>query len=428
VPGVIGQAGSGALWSFIAAAVVGVFMAFVYAELSSAFPFTGGEYSIVGRALGRLPGFLVLGLMLVTQLFIIAVIALGVGIYLAVLFPNLHAPTVAAVTVLLAVLVGVLDIKLNAVVTGVFLAIEMLALVVLSGLGFLHTERSVGDLLAHPMVLGADGSALVPAAVGLIGAATAVAIFSYNGYGSAVYFGEETRDARRSIAKAILWALVITVAAEMIPLIAVLMGAPSLSDLLGSDNMMEYFITARGGDTLNTVLSLGIVVAIVNAVIAILLITSRMVFSTGRDNAWPASVSRGLASISPRFGTPWVATVLTGIFAAAMCYVPEKTLFVLTGTALVVVYAALALSVIQGRRNHSTDSGTYKMPLYPLPPVLALIALGYVAYQSAKDPVIGRPSLIVTVVIIVVSAAYYLGVLRRKGTWVLHGSTEDSTQ
>src|SRR5512143_2309045 len=53
-PGVIGQAGSGAFISFVAAAVVGIFMALVYAELSSAFPLSGGEYAIIGRAVGPL--------------------------------------------------------------------------------------------------------------------------------------------------------------------------------------------------------------------------------------------------------------------------------------------------------------------------------------------------------------------------------------
>lgn len=424
VPGVVTSAGTGALWSFIAATVVGVFMAFVYAELSSAYPLAGGEYSIVGRTLGRLPGFLVLGLMLVTQVLIIAVIALGVGTYLSVVIEGLHPPTVAAVTCLVAVLVGVLDIKINAVVTGVFLGIEMLALVVLSGLGLLNTERSVGDLLSNPVVAG-DGGALVPASIGLIGAATAVAIFSYNGYGSAVYFGEETRNARHNIARAILWALGITAAAEMIPLIAVLLGAPSLEGLFGAENMMEYFVTEVGGSGLNTALSLGVVVAIVNAVIAILLISARMMFSTGRDKAWPAPINRRLGSIHPRFGTPWTATIVTGVAAAAVCYVDFTTLLVVTGTSLVVVYAALAVAVMAGRRNGSTRRGTYRMPLFPLPPLVALAALAYVVYQNAKDPVIGRPSLLVALGVIVVSGVYYVAVLRRRGTWELQGELEE---
>jgi amino acid transporter len=48
-PGIIQAAGTGALLSFLAAAVIAVFMAFVYAELASAYPLTGGEYAIVGR-------------------------------------------------------------------------------------------------------------------------------------------------------------------------------------------------------------------------------------------------------------------------------------------------------------------------------------------------------------------------------------------
>jgi amino acid permease len=127
-PGVITQAGTGAFLSFAAAGVVGVFMAFVYAELSSAFPLTGGEYAIVGRTLGRLPGFMVMVLILVTQLLILAVIALGVGTYLEVVFPGLPGPVVAAAVCLLAAAAAVLDIKVNAWLTGIFLAIEMLAL------------------------------------------------------------------------------------------------------------------------------------------------------------------------------------------------------------------------------------------------------------------------------------------------------------
>jgi amino acid transporter len=423
-PGVLGQAGSGAFWSFVIAGVVGVFMAFVYAELASAYPLSGGEYAIVGRTLGRLPGFVTLGLLLITQLLIIAVIALGVGTYLSVIFPNLDAPTVAAVTTVLATVLAVFDIKVNAWVTGVFLAIEMVALIVVSALGLFHPARSLGDLLVHPVVAGAGGT-LAPAAVGVIGAATAVAIFSYNGYGSAVYFGEETKDAHRGIARVILWALVITIIAELVPVTAVLIGAPSLGQLFGADNMMAYFITSLGGSGLNTAISLAIALAILNAVLAIILITARMMFSTGRDAAWPAPVSRALASIHPKFATPWIATIVVGVIAAALCYANEQFLLVTTATTIVAVYAALCLSVVNGRRNGSTAHAAYRMPLFPVAPILALAALGYVVYENALDPKVGRPSLYVTVGIGVVSAAYYLLVLRRRGTWELRGPVDE---
>ncbi|RKT55417.1 APC family permease [Saccharothrix australiensis] len=422
-PGVVGQAGSGALWSFLVAAVVGVFMAFVYAELASAYPLSGGEYAIVARTLGKLPGFVTLGLLMVTQLLIIAVIALGVGTYLEVLFPGLSGPVVAAVATAGATVLAVFDVQLNAWITGVFLAIEMVALVVVSALGLVDPARSLGDLLANPVA--ASGGVVGPASAGLVAGAAAVAIFAYNGYGSAVYFGEETSDAHRGIARAILWALGITVASELIPVTAVLVGAPSLEGLFGAENMMSHFVTARAGSTVNAVISLAVALAILNAVLAIILITSRMVFSTGRDAAWPGAISRGLAAIHPRTGTPWVATLATGAFATALCFADKDFLLVVTATSIVAVYVALCLAALNGRRNRTTAHAAYRMPWFPVAPVLALAALAFVVWQNALDPAVGRPSLAITAGIAVVAALYYLLVVRRRGAWDLKGPEDE---
>jgi amino acid transporter len=414
-PGVIGQAGTGAIWSFLAAGVVGVFMAFVYAELASAYPLTGGEYAIVGRTLGRLPGFVIMGLMLVTQVIIIAVIALGVGIYLSAVFPGLNGPVAAAVTVVLAAVFGVLDVRINAWVTGIFLAIEILALVIVSFLGFVNVER---PLFAEPVA----GSPPAAVTIGVIGAATAIAIFAYNGYGSAVVLGEETSDASRGIARTILWALVITIIAELVPVTAVLLGAPSLDALFSAENMMEYFITAHAGSGLNKVISLAIALAIINAVLAILLLTARLFFSTGRDAVWPAPANRALGAIHPRFHTPWVATLVVGALSAAACFIDLDVLLVLTGSSLILVYASLCIAALVGRRNGSTAHAAYRMRWFPIPPLLALVALGYVTYQTARDPEIGRPSLLVTLGILVVAGIYYLA---RRRNWTLRGPDDE---
>ncbi|WP_166356299.1 APC family permease [Phytoactinopolyspora limicola] len=423
-PGVIGQAGTGAFYSFVGAGVVGIFMAFVYAELSSAYPLTGGEYAIVGRTLGRLPGFMILGLLLVIQVFIIAVIALGVGVYLGVLFDGLNVAIVGAITALACAGIGMLGIRFNAAVTGAFLVIEMIALVVLAALGIVRIERPITELLTNPVVLDAGGM-LVPASAGLITGATAVAIFAYNGYGSAVYMGEETRDASRGIARAILWALGITVTFELIPVTAVMLGAPSLEDLLGAGNMMEYFLLERGGETLNTIMSLAVALAIINAVLAIMLFAARLLYSTGRDHAWPRPVSDALARIHPKYRSPWVATLVVGVVAAAVCFMDETLLLVATGTGLVVIYGSLCLAALVGRRNGSTAHGAYKMPWFPLPPLIGIGALLYVIYESARDPEIGRPSLFVSLGVLTVSALYYLLVIRRRRQWVLRGAADE---
>lgn len=423
VPGILGTSGSGAFLSMCLGAIVGVFMSLVYAELGSAYPLSGGEYAIVGRVMGPFAGFIVLGVNLVGSVLIPAVFALGVSSYLTAIDPTIPEIPTAIGTIILTTILAVLNIKTNALVTGIFLSIEILAMIVLVALGFLHVSRPITDIIMHPVVL--SGTSLISAPISMIGMATSVAIFAYNGYGSAVYFGEETPDAKRHIARAVLWALVITVISELLPLTAVLMGAPDLKAFLGSSNMFGDFIAARGGNVLGTAISLGIALAIFNAVIACILVAARFTFSTGRDNVWPAPVSRALALTHSRFHSPWVATLVCGVLAALACLVNENVLFVVTGTGIIVVYAALCLAVLVGRRRGTIAHGHYRMPFFPLAPIAALLMMVYVVYTNWLDPVIGRPSLITTVAIIILSAGYYALVLRRRGVWVLEGPKED---
>lgn len=423
VPGVIALAGTGSFLSFVLAGVIGLFMAFVYAELSSAYPTAGGEYTMIGRTLGRFWGFVTLVLVFVSIVLIIAVVALGVGTYLGVLMPNLNAQWVGVATIILAGVVAALRIKLNAFVTGIFLGIEMLALVILTVLGFIHVERPLSSLFTTPQILDTS-NALVPASAGLILAATAVAIFAYNGYGAAAYFGEETQDAKRNIGKVVVWALVITVAAELIPLTAVLLGSPDLVGLLSAPQKIEYFLEARGGHTLTVLVSLAIAVAIFNAVIAIVLQAARLLFSSGRDKTWFGPINNAVASVHGTYASPWIATVVVAVLAAAACFIDINLLLVVSGTSLVVIYALLCLGVIAGRRSGATANGHYRMPFFPVPAVLAFLALVYVAYQNLLDASFGRPSLMATLAIMAVAAVYYMVFLARRADWTMHAPEE----
>src|SRR5277367_1091395 len=167
VPGIVRQAGTGALLSFTAAALVSLLIAYVYAELCSAFPLTGGEYAIVGRVLGPFPGFIVLGVNLLVLLLNMSVIALGLGPYLAPVIGDVSPAWTAVISVIFTTLCGILNIRTNALITGAFLALEVLALVILTVLGMLHPVRAIGPMLTHPVVL--SNGHLVPAGLAALG-------------------------------------------------------------------------------------------------------------------------------------------------------------------------------------------------------------------------------------------------------------------
>ena len=90
----------------------------MYAELSSAFPLTGGEYAIVGRTLGPLAGFVILGLNLVVLLLNISVVALGLGSYIGAILPGTSLVYDALACVVFTTLCAILNVRTNALITG----------------------------------------------------------------------------------------------------------------------------------------------------------------------------------------------------------------------------------------------------------------------------------------------------------------------
>ena len=423
VPGVLQQAGTGAFLSMAATALVSLSVAFVYAELSSAFPIAGGEYSMVGKTLGPAAGFVTLMMTAVGNMLGPAVLSLGAATYVGALVPGLDPRTVGISIIVATTLLGILHIRTNAWVTGIFLLLELLALLVLVVLGFSHIHRPLTELAFHPVALSAGS--LGPATLSMLGFSAAASVFAYNGYGAAVYFSEEMHEAPRLVARTILWALILTVATELVPVTAVLMGAPDMRALLGDQSPFSYFVLRMGGPVLNVAVSVGIALAIVNAVLATIMQNGRFFFSTGRDSTWHGRINDAFTRTHRRFNSPWIGTLASGASAIAMCFLGMQLLLVLTGTGIVLIYAAVSVGALVGRRSGKTVHAPYRMPIFPLVPIFALVALAFVIVASWLDPSVGRPSLIINVVLIAAALAYYRFVLARRGAWELKGPEDE---
>lgn len=422
-PAVINGIGGAAVLSYTIAAVIGIAVALCYAELSSAYPITGGEYTFVARTLGRPAGFALFVQTLVSAVLITAILAEGAGTYLAVLWPHLNGKAVGIVIIIAATIAACFSIRLNAFVTGVVLLLEVAALTVVAVLGFLHISQPISTMWTATTV--DDGGVLVAASAGLVVSYTATALFAYNGYGTAVCFAEETRQASRTIGRAILWSLAITVLTQLIPLIAVVLGSPNMTEMVGSDDPLTYFLQSRGGAAVNDLVSLGIAIAIINAVLAGTLQHARKVYSSARDRSWPDVINSPLERVHPRFKTPVPATLLFGVLSAAvLAAFPFNVLLVVTGASLLVTYAFVALSALAGRINGSTQRAVFRMPLWPWIPLAMLAATLLITYQNLVNDWV---PVAVTVAIAVIGLPYYYLYIRRRGDrWTLPDPVDDS--
>jgi amino acid transporter len=421
LPGVVQAAGTGALISMAAAGLVAFCMALTYAELGSTFPSAGGEYAIVGAVMGPFAAFAVLGVNLLNLILACAALSLGAAGYLGQVIPGLPPIPTALAALALATALGVLNIRASAAVTGLFLGVELLALAVVAALGFAHPVRPVSGLLLHPAVAGHSG--LQAVGLGALATGVVVGLFAYDGYGSAVYLAEEVRDVRRKLVWAVLWALAATTVAEMAALAAVLIAAPDLPGLMAAgDGMISAFTARLGGAGLARLVNAGVALAILNAVIAIVLMTGRQLYATARDGVW-LGAGRALTQVHPRFGSPWAATLVAGMLAAGLCFVPLSLLLLLSGAGVTLIYLALSLAcLLHGRKRRAAAPG-WRLPLWPAPPLFALVLLAVFAAVSLKD---GATSFAVSLACAGLFAAYYGVALRRRQGWKLGGPSVDA--
>src|SRR3954471_7736349 len=177
-PVVIATAGTGSVWAYLIGCFLALNVALCMGELGSMFPSAGGLYAIVQRVLGRPVGFVALVDYIGQAIFLPASIAIGVGVYINALVSGVNTNVAAVVVMVGVTLLALMRINFNAVLTGVFLALELTVMVVLFVAGVIHLDQPL-SILTHPVI--ADHGALSSVAAGAIVTALATAMFSVNG-------------------------------------------------------------------------------------------------------------------------------------------------------------------------------------------------------------------------------------------------------
>jgi amino acid transporter len=380
------QQGSGAFLAFLIAALISGCLAVGWAELGVLYPTAGGLYGIVGRVLGRRAGFLALTLQLALFVIVPSAFALAAGQYLNAVWPTISPRTAALVLLAAATALAVVGIRFNAAVTAALLALELTIILVVSALGFAHAHWSLAGTLIDPRVYAADGSA-APATLRMLLAGVVLGMGAYAGYGGAVILSEETRGPRRGIARAVLGALGVAVVAELLAITAALLGTPSQAQLTTAPAPMSYLVRSLGGDRLVTIVTLALGATFFNIVLAVLLEYARTLYSSGRDRAWPTPLSRALGRIHPATKTPVVASLTIGVAALMLTALSDYAAAVTFASLTVVVtFALIALSALVSRLRQPSLTRPYRMPLWPLPPVVALAGVaGTVVLQTGRD-------------------------------------------
>ena len=128
-----------------------------------------------------------------------------------------------------------------------------------------------------------------------------------------------------------------------------------------------------------------------NAIVAIVIQIGRVVFSSGRDALWTPTINKLFTRIHPRWDSPWLATLFLAIPSALLSF--SSNLADLTSFSvllIMLVYLIVALSALMSRVLLHERAHPYRMPLWPLPALLAVLGAGYllmtlIAEASVRD-------------------------------------------
>ncbi|MER7117069.1 APC family permease [Saccharomonospora azurea] len=319
-------AGSGVLLALALAALVAYCNATASARLAIRYPDAGGTYVYGRERLGAFWGYLAGWGFVVGKVASCAAMALTVVTYAAPQLPQPWRGLVAAGVV--AVLTGVnyAGVRKSALATRLLVAFSLLVL------GFVVLAVVVGgDVFADRVsaTTATDPWGVVEAA-GLL-------FFAFAGYARIATLGEEVRDPRRTIPRAIRAALAIVLAVYLVLTLAMLaqLGAASLAS---QPDPLAHAVETTSWAALAPVVRVGAVVAACGALLTLLLGVSRTVLAMSRDGHLP----RMLSTVHPRHRVPRHAELVVGAVVAVLATTADLRGVIGFSSFAVLVYYAIA--------------------------------------------------------------------------------------
>jgi amino acid transporter len=396
---VAAMGGPQAMLGWILGALLSLCDGMVWSELGTAYPEAGGSYSYLKhlygeRKLGRVFSFLYAWQILFSSPLSIASGCIGFSQYITFFVPNavhpffstrlLGVPIVvsgqtmiamaACAFALLLLYRSILAIDKIVRWLGVAVVLTLLFIIVA---GFTHFDPKIAfDFpagafhLDHAFFLG-------------LGAGLLVAAYDYGGYYSVCFMGAEVRDPQRTIPRAVLGSVAIVGSLYLLMNISVL-GVLPWQELTHETESharmftMAVFMERLYGHGAASVIVVLIAVAALCSVFALLLGQSRIPFAAARDGNFPS----WFGAIHPQLRIPHHALLWLGTITMICCVFRLQEVI----TALVVIrilfqFLLQGLAVMLPKHRRERKLRGYRMPLYPIPALLAIAGFLFILFS-----------------------------------------------
>lgn len=383
-PKAVPQAGPAVVFSFVMAGVAAGLTAICYAELASAMPMAGSAYSYSYATLGEVMAVVVGACLLLEYGVSTAAVSVGWSQYLSKLSANVfgfsvpqsissapwesaggvvNLPAIILVAMCAAMLVGGSSesAKVNAVMVVIKLGV-LLMFAVIAATAF----------TAHHF------TEFMPFGVSGVSWAAGTIFFSYVGLDAVSTAGEEAKDPQHTIPRATIAALLIVTGVYVLVAVAAV-GSQPWRDFEGQSAGLAVIVDNITGNRLgSTILAAGAVISIFSVTLVTMYSQTRILYAMGRDGLLPTT----FAKVNPRTRTPVANTVIVAIVVAILAgLVPLHHLAEIVSIGALAAFIVVSVAVIVLRVREPDLPRKFKVPGYPITPILSVAACGWILYS-----------------------------------------------
>uniref|UniRef100_A0AAU2VEX6 Amino acid permease n=1 Tax=Streptomyces sp. NBC_00003 TaxID=2903608 RepID=A0AAU2VEX6_9ACTN len=376
------KAGPAVTVAFVLAGLTALFSALSYAELAGSIPVAGSSYSYAYATLGELVAWICGWCLILEYGVSVAAVAVGWGQYLnefldgtiGVTIPDalsappgdggiFNLPALIVVILAMGLLLG--GARESARANTIMVGVKIAALVLFCVIGFMGFKSG-------------NYSNFMPMGTAGVSGAASTLFFSYIGFDAASTAGEEAKNPKRDLPRAIMLSLVIVTALYVL-VAFVAVGARPWKQFEGSEAALAGIMKDVTGHSFwATLLAACAVIAIASVVLTVLYGQTRILFAMSRDGLVP----KVFAKVSPRSGTPVANTVAVSLFCGVLAAaVPLGNLADATSIGTLFAFALVNVAVVILRKTRPDMPRTFRVPLGWVVPILGFGTCGYLMWN-----------------------------------------------
>lgn len=377
-PGIVLQSAGSPFMSilaWVAGGIITLASALTIAEIASAIPKTGGLYTYLGELYGDVFGFL-LGWVqtIISYPASVAALAIAFATYSNFFIPmnDIQQKLLAISALAFIMLMNIIATKFGGIIQTIATVGKLIPIVAIIAIGLFSNASSEGVTNANTIANGTG-----------FGAAILGTLWAYDGWISVTNMAEELKNPTKDLPKVISIGVIFVILVYVLFNVAIFKVLP-MENILSSKTPAADAAVSLFGNSGGAFITAGIMVSVFGALNGYLMTGARIPMAMAEKGQLP--FSNVFRVIHPKFSTPANSLIMQSLLAVV--YIFSGTFNTLTDLLVFVLWIFFVMGVFGVfilRKKHPKNSGSYKVPLYPITPIIGIIGGLYILISTIID-------------------------------------------